>query len=191
MPPFAYPLPPGAKMSTHCPYALYQDSARPEPTAPTEIVPGVPDGAVVHGSVAGSFPAAATTTIPSANNHEDGCVRQADVEEDTLYAPVISRSKVHGRPLKPMLMLTTAFCAFVWSVRTQSMPAFAIAVVPDPHEFRMRTGTMVTALATPVTEPPMIPATWVPCPSLSTFPLSLASAVLSNVSTSYGWTLAL
>ncbi|CAB4675834.1 unannotated protein [freshwater metagenome] len=57
--------------------------------APTEIVPGVAAGVVLHALVP-EFPAAATTTIPSAIN------------------AVIFASISASRVLKPMLIFTTA-----------------------------------------------------------------------------------
>ena len=88
--------------------------------APTEMVPGVAAGALLH-DVAASFPAAATTVTPSA------------------IRVVIFVSKLVGRLSKPMLMFTTAR-PVVWCEITQSRPAFAMEVSPLPQELRMRTG---------------------------------------------------
>ena len=57
----------------------------------------------------------------------------------------------------------------------QSIPASTVDVLPDPSFPRTLTATRETFVATPTREPPMVPATWVPCP----FPSS-AAIVLST-----------
>ena len=58
---------------------------------------------------------------------------------------------------------------------TQSTPATTPAVVPEPAQPSTLTATSRTRLATPYAVPPMVPATWVPCPLQS---VSLPSPVV-------------
>jgi hypothetical protein len=64
----------------------------------------------------------------------------------------------------PRLMFAIAGCPAPWLPVTQSTPAMTPEVLPEPWQFRARTPTSRTPLATPWTEPPTVPATWVPCP---------------------------
>src|SRR5207253_9489863 len=52
----------------------------------------------------------------------------------------------------------TAFCA------TQLTPAMTADVEPEPLQSSTRTATSDTPFATPYVEPPIVPATCVPCP---------------------------
>src|SRR5262245_39345086 len=73
-------------------------------------------------------------------------------------------------------MFATAGSAGSWSPVTQSIPAITWDVVPEPWQFSTRTATMLTFLATPYVEPPIVPATWVPWPwQSSAGPPSIAS----------------
>ena len=65
-------------------------------------------------------------------------------------------------------MLATAGLAAL--LATQSMPAMTPELVPEPAQSSTRTGTSVTAFATPYVEPPTVPATWVPWPLQSVVP---------------------
>jgi hypothetical protein len=80
---------PGAKISTQSPKFDHAVSASFELIAPTEIVPGVPAGVVLH-AVRAELPDAATTTTPSANKF--------------FMAVSIEVAETS----KPMLMFTTA-----------------------------------------------------------------------------------
>ena len=63
---------------------------------------------------------------------------------------------------------------------TQSMPAMIAEYDPLPPQSSTRTATSLTSLATPYVEPPIVPATCVPCPlqSLATASLSTKSQPL-------------
>ena len=58
----------------------------------------------------------------------------------------------------------------MWWVIAQSIPAMTPEVEPLPVQLRTRTGTSVTASATPYVALPIVPATWVPCPLQSVVP---------------------
>ena len=73
-------------------------------------------------------------------------------------------------------MFATAGSPGSWSCVTQSMPATTCDVLPEPWQFRTRTATRFTCLATPYVEPPIVPATCVPWPwQSSALPPSIAS----------------
>src|SRR6266508_4322951 len=77
----------------------------------------------------------------------------------------------------PRLMLATAGVTLL--AVTQSMPAATCAVVPLPLQFRTRTATSCTPLATPYCDPPTVPATCVPWPlQSSAVPPSISSTPL-------------
>jgi hypothetical protein len=59
------------------------------------------------------------------------------------------------------MLATAGFTAFA---RTQSMPAMTWLYEPLPAQFSTRTATRLTALATPYSPPPTVPATCVPWP---------------------------
>ena len=72
-------------------------------------------------------------------------------------------------------MLATA--GLVWFCLTQSTPAMTPDVEPEPEQLSTRTAWRVTALATPYVVPPVVPATWVPCPWQSFVPCPSFTAV--------------
>src|SRR5437762_5688892 len=72
---------------------------------------------------------------------------------------------------KPRLMFATAG---FWALAvTQSMPPTTLASVPLPVQSSNFTATSWICLATPTLLPPMVPATWVPCPKQSSLIVSI------------------
>src|SRR5918992_6360919 len=67
-------------------------------------------------------------------------------------------------------MFATAGCPAAWLPVTQSTPAITPDVLPEPLHPSTRTAVRLTDLATPWIEPPIVPATWVPCPLQSLVP---------------------
>ena len=67
-------------------------------------------------------------------------------------------------PFEPMLMFATAGWPAWWWPTVQSMPATMPALEPLPPQSRTRTAMMWTPLATPTSEPPIVPDVCVPCP---------------------------
>ena len=75
----------------------------------------------------------------------------------------------------PRLMLATA--GLMRLAVTQSTPAMTPDVEPEPLQLSTRTANKRTLLATPYVDPPIVPATWVPCPLQSTeFPPNASKA---------------
>ena len=64
----------------------------------------------------------------------------------------------------PNERLATAGVPAVWCETIQSRPATILEVEPLPSQPKTRTLTRETSLAIPVVRPPIVPATWVPCP---------------------------
>ena len=59
----------------------------------------------------------------------------------------------------PRLKLATAGVPAAWSVITQLRPEMTFDKAPLPRQLSTRTGTNLVDLATPVVEPPIVPAT--------------------------------
>ena len=150
---------PGAKMSRHVPKFEYEARESVVVVAPTVIAAGVRAGENLQASRF-EFPAAMAYVTPS------------------LMELVTALSSAVDAP-PPRLMLATAGAPATWSAVTQSMPAMTPEVVPLPAQSSTRTATSETPLATPYVEPPVVPATCVPCPlQSSAVPPSTASKPL-------------
>ena len=59
----------------------------------------------------------------------------------------------------PRLKLATAGVPAAWSLIAQLTPAMTLDIAPLPRQLSTRIGTNLVDLATPVVEPPIVPAT--------------------------------
>src|SRR6266511_45284 len=150
-------LTPGAKMSTQVPKLENEARLSLMSVAPTVIAAGTRAGLKLQ-ALALLLPAAMAYVTPEL------------IELATALSNVVSMPP-------PRLMLATAGVTLL--AVTQSMPAATCAVVPLPLQFRTRTATSCTPLATPYCDPPTVPATCVPWPlQSSAVPPSISSTPL-------------
>ena len=61
--------------------------------------------------------------------------------------------------LPPRLKLATAGVPAAWSLIAQLIPEMTFDIAPLPRQLSTRIGTNLVDLATPVVEPPIVPAT--------------------------------
>ena len=61
--------------------------------------------------------------------------------------------------LPPRLKLATAGVPVAWSLIAQLIPEMTFDIAPLPRQLSTRIGTNLVDLATPVVEPPIVPAT--------------------------------
>ena len=141
---------PGAKRSLHEPWLVKLAGPSLLVDAATVITSGTLAG-LNEQVVADSFPAAATTVMPSW----------------TRLLTAVSNELDAG---PPQLMLTTAGRPGAWSAMIQLRPSRIVEALLTPEHPKTLTGTIVTDLATPQVAPPTVPATCVPCPMQSAGP---------------------
>src|SRR6266545_1688978 len=122
-----------------------------------------------------------STQVPKLEN-------EARLSLMSVAPTVIAAGTRAGLKLQALALLLPAAMAYVTPELIElatalsnvvSMPAATCAVVPLPLQFRTRTATSCTPLATPYCDPPTVPATCVPWPlQSSAVPPSISSTPL-------------